>query len=81
MDKEDNDMGYRRFVSLLILNQSRVQAFILTLVPNINNAAKGPALRWKMSRLPRTINNGGMKNEKININVNRSPYMYCSSRV
>lgn len=38
MDNNNYNIEHRRFVSLLVPNQKRIQAFILTLVPNVNNA-------------------------------------------
>ena len=38
MDNKDKSIEHKRFVSLLVPNQTRIQAFIITLIPNINDA-------------------------------------------
>lgn len=38
MEKQDKSTEHKTFVGLLMPNQTRIQAFILTLVPNINDA-------------------------------------------
>lgn len=38
MNRESENKGSKEFVSLLVPNQRHIQAFILTLVPNINDA-------------------------------------------
>ena len=38
MGKEDNIIDHKCFISLLVPNQTRIQAFILSLVPNISDA-------------------------------------------
>jgi len=38
MDNEDIKTGSKAFLALLVPNQMRIQAFILTLVPNVADA-------------------------------------------
>lgn len=38
MDKKDIKIEHKVFIGLLVPNQTRIQAFILTLVPNVNDA-------------------------------------------
>ena len=38
MDKNDDNLEHKAFIALLVPNQTRIQAFILTLVPNFNDA-------------------------------------------
>lgn len=38
MEKNNNDIDSKDFLSLLIPNQRKIQAYIITLVPNINDA-------------------------------------------
>ena len=38
MDNQNHEIGHKEFITLLVPNQTRIQAFILSLVPNINDA-------------------------------------------
>jgi hypothetical protein len=38
MDKDDNIIDHKYLISLLVPNQTRILAFILSLVPNISDA-------------------------------------------
>lgn len=38
MDKKENNLEHKMFIALLVPNQMRIQAFILTLVPNLSDA-------------------------------------------
>jgi RNA polymerase sigma-70 factor (ECF subfamily) len=38
MDKTDNNISHKEFIAFLVPNQTRIQAFILMLVPNVADA-------------------------------------------